>query len=500
MDAGAGSQRIEGPYEVKANRTILLWCTLLLGCSMPAAWSLTQADVAQLVMLDWQAIADITVDRVQWMGDGMTLVFGGTMPASDDCAVGLYGGRRDEAQFLPDAASTRFAISPDGAQICYWRLVPMEEGQAAELAVYAPSGRTTTTVGAPRSRNSAMHLAWLSGRHILFTFQREPDDSGVLFMADLEGGPPTQLLEKQDGWWQGLRSGPGPSVTAEFLSATGLQRDQIHLDSSGQVRVTPLVEAPPSAGTRFELDGDGRLILLHSSTEGQIADEGVRCVAPSPDGRAALYCKSREVAVVSSDDGQPRSVVTVAVDGVQLDGCSWSPGGGYACAWGRRGDRGSVWYGQLGLERVTVTFEFPATSTATVGSRLWVVERFQFDDLGRIVEPDWGTLKALFTVRRVLRGADKTVVEAESIGRQAGVVARMTGSETPSPLEETESHIRIGLDSGDPTQWAHGFRARPLPSLQAWLERTPETGRPLVVTVERQLLLPVDGPQPVSGS
>ena len=74
------------------------------------------------------------------------------------------------------------------------------------------------------------------------------------------------------------------------------------------------------------------------------------------------------------------------------------------------------------------------------------------------------------------------------LGKQGGVVERLTGSTDPPPLDQEEGHIRIGAGDEPPTDWMSSFRARPLAGLAGWLEGTSEVGAMLSVDVERRAL------------
>ncbi len=447
-----------------------------------------------MVLLQWQPAVDLLVNQAQWLEDGTTVVAGGWQQWPNQCAVVIYGSGDAAARLCPEAASPHFAVAPHGPRIAYWRKVTMEQGAAAELSVLDLAGPVISTLGAPRSINPAMHLAWLSDQQILFSFQRDETSSGALFVGDLRGGAPVEVLRREGGTWQALKQMPGRSVIAEFLTAGGLLRHHIWLMSSGQVQITPLQPLAAAEPLSFDLDAEGQLIFNQSATEGVIVDRGVTSFCVSPDQRAAIYTKPHKLMAVSVEEVTPRCLRNTPA-AFALRGCSWSPATSNICVWGKAGASGRLWYALLGTEHVTGRFEFEVGSQVAAGCRLWVAKRFQLDGTGAVVEPDWPTLKALFVVTRVLRGTDKIVAEAASVGSQAGVVLRMTGSEDPPHLEDSGAHVRIGVSTEPATEWLQSFRAKPLPDLAAWLQDTSDVGHPLSITVERRVLLPI-GPQP----
>jgi len=447
------------------------------------------------VLLQWQPAADLLVNQAQWLDDGATVVVGGWQQWPDQRAVVICGADSAGAQLCPDAVSQHFAVAPHGRRIAYWRRVPMEQGAAAELSVLDLAGPVISTLGAPRSINAGMHLAWLSDQQILFSFQRDETRTGTLFVADLRGGAPVEVMRREGGVWQALNQMPGPTAISEFVTAAGLLRHHVCLMSSGQVQITPLEPLGGTEPLSFDMDAEGQLIFNRSATEGVIVDQGITSFCVSPDRRAVIYTKPHKLMAASVEEYTPRCLKNMADAGFALSGCSWSPTTSNLCVWGKAGTSGRLWYGLLGTERITGRFEFDADSQVAAGSRLWIAKRFQLDEAGDVVEPDWPTLKALFVVTRVLRGTNKIVAEAKNAGSEGGVVLRMTGSENPPRLEDSDAHIRIGVSTQPATQWLQSFRAKPLPDLAAWLQDSSELGVPLTINVERQVLLPV-GPQP----
>ncbi len=448
-----------------------------------------------MVLLQWQPVADVLVNQAQWLDDGATVVVGGWQQWPDQCAVLIYGAEDAGAQLCPDVVSPHFAVAPTGRRIAYWRRVAMEQGAAAELSVLDLAGPVISTLGAPRSINAGMHLAWLSDQQILFTFQRDETRTGTLFVADLRGGAPVEVMRREDGVWQALNQMPGPTAASEFLTAAGLLRDHVCLMSSGQVQITPLEPLGGIEPSSFDMDAEGQLIFNKSASEGAIIDQDVSSFCVSPDERAVIYTKAHKLMTASVEECVPRCVKSMPDAHFALSGCSWSPATSNVCVWGKAGNSGRLWYGLLGTEQITGRFEFDADSQVAVGSRLWIAKRFQLDERGGVVEPDWPTLKALFVVTRVLRGTNKVIAEAKSAGSEGGVVLRMTGSENPPRLEDSGAHIRIGVSTQPATEWLQSFRAKPLSDLAAWLQDTSEVGDPLTISVERRVLLPM-GPQP----
>ncbi len=467
---------------------------LIAVCSAPAH-SLTAADVSALVLLEWREAADMLVQEASWFGDNTTLALGGWQRYPDTAAVAIYPGASGQLHVCPDAVSPRCAVSLDGRRLAYWRRVPMESGAAAELSVLDVSGPLISTVGAPRSINSAMHLAWLSDFLILFTFQRDDVVGGTLFVSDLRGGAPVQLLKLDTGFWHSLRSTPGHDAIAEVATGLGPILYKITATPAGPIQVVQITRPPAGESASFELDREGQLIYNQSATEGLIIDRGVTAFSHSPDRQAIIYTKPHQLMAMAVGKDRPRCVKRLPQNSPSLIGCSWSPGASNICVWGKRGDAGKLWYALLGTERVTGRFRFPADADIAVGRRIWVATRFYLDEAGNVKEPDWKTLKACFVVRRVLRGTDRIIAEADNDGDESGVVARLAGSDNPPHLEDSGAHIRIGTGPEAPTQWMQSFRAAPVGELGAWLQDTTHVGDLLSIGVRRDVLLPI-GPAP----
>ena len=467
---------------------------VIAGCSGPAH-ALTAADVSALVLLEWREAADMVVQEARWFGDNTTLALGGWQRYPDEAAVAIYPGPSGQLHVCPEAVSPRCAVSLDGQRLAYWRRVPMEQGAAAELSVLDVSGPLISTVGAPRRINSAMHLAWLSDFLILFTFQRDDVVGGTLFVSDLRGGAPVELLMVETGFWHSLRNTAAHDVIAEVSTGLGPALHKVTATPSGPIQVTQIGGPSSVEPASFELDREGRLIYNQSAAEGLIIDHGVTAFALSPDRHAIIYTKPHQIMAIAAGNDQPRCVKRLPQNSPSLVGCSWSPGTSNICVWGKRGDTGKLWYGLLGTERVTGRFRFPADAEVRAGSRIWVATRFYLDEGGKVKEPDWKTLKACFVVTRVLRGTDRIIAEADNAGDEGGVVARLAGSENPPHMEDSGTHIRIGTGAQPPTQWMQSFSAAPVGELGAWLQDTPHVGDLLSIGVRRDVLLPI-GPQP----
>lgn len=444
--------------------------------------------IGALTLFEWHRVSDARVLYAQYLADGSAVAYGGYAPETGEPFVAVAPPGPGSTRRLTGTASPHFAVSPHARTVAYWQSVASEEGASAELSLLDLSVDLTSTLGAPRHVNPAMHIAWLDDTHLVFTFQRAESGVASLFVADRRGGPPEELLRLDESAWTSLeRTGSG-DVLACVRSTPGLRRYRVTVDAAGAVSATPADAVFASGEATVELDPDGQLIRATSATEAFIIDTGVTgyCIRPSED--AVIYTKANSLLVASLGDGEPRVLRTHPKRLPALSGCTWSPTLAEVCAWSGTSTPGGLWCGSLGTETVTGRFRFGPQSTVIGGSRLWVASRFAVDGNGTITEADWKTLKACFEVTRVLRGTDFIIVEARSVGKQGGVVERLTGSTDPPPLDQEEGHIRIGAGDEPPTDWMSSFRARPLAGLAGWLEGTSEVGAMLSVDVERRAL------------
>jgi len=472
---------------------------VIVACSGPV-YALTAGDVSALVLLEWRKAGDMLVDEARWFGDHKTLALGGWQQHPDKFAVAIYPGPSGQLHLCPDAVSPHCAVSLDGQRLTYWRRVPMEQGAAAELSVLDVSGPLISTVGAPRRINSAMHLAWLSDFLVLFTLQRDDVVGGTLFVSDLRGGAPVEVLKVENGFWHSLRNTAAGDVIAEVATGLGPALHKVTTTPSGPIQVAQISRPSSIEPVSFELDREGQLIYNQSDTEGLIIDDGVTGFSQSPDRHAIIYTKPHQIMAIAVGKKRPRCVKRLPPNSPSLIGCSWSPGTSNVCVWGKQAATGKVWYGLLGTERVTGRFRFPPDAEVSTGGRIWVATRFYLDERGTVKEPDWKTLKACFVITRVLRGTDRIIAEADNAGDEGGVVARLAGSDNPAHIEDSGSHIRIGTGPEPPTQWMQSFRAAPVGELGAWLQDTTHIGDLVSIGVQRDVLLPVGpsprGPQP----
>lgn len=471
-----------------AHRAGLAGAMLVL-CCVPVR-ALEPEVIGALTLFEWRRVSDARVLNAQWLADGSAVAYGGYAPETGEPFVAVAPPGPGNTRRLTGAASPHFAVAPRARTVAYWQSVASEHGASAELSLLDLSVDLTSTLGAPRSVNPAMHIAWLDDTHLIFTFERPEAGVASLFAADTRGGPPEELLRLDGCSWTSLEPTGAGDLLASVRSAPGLRRYLVSLEESGTVSAVPADVAFALDGAALELDADGQLIRSTSRTEATIVDTGVTGLCIRRADEALIYTKSHSLLVAALGGGEPRLLQTHSQHLPALSGCAWSPMIADVCAWSSTSLPGGLWCGRLGTETVTGRFRFNPDSTVIGGRRLWVAPRFLVDDAGVVTEPDWKTLKACFEVTRVLRASDFIIAEARSIGTQGGAVERLTGSPDPPPLDGEGGHIRIGTGEERPMEWMSSFRARPIPGMAGWLEGTSEVGAMLSVDVERRALAP----------
>lgn len=465
---------------------------LLLGllCASAAA-ALSEEQIAQLVCVDQAELPRLLVDSAQFLPDGH-VVLGGWFDWPASPVVAVIPNDVEAMQLGTQAASPRFALSPDGKSLAFWKRVKVGQQDRAELTIVRLDNQLVTTLGEPIAPSESMYLAWLVPSGPLVYATEDPaKGSGVLFALDLVGGKPRKVFERSGGQWRDLRPGNAEGTAAAQWSSGTPEAYTVNCLPDQAALATPAPTALPAPGEArrtLEIDGQGQLVLGLSETEGVVVDREVRCARWRPDGGAILYVKDKDVYVVGPTGAQPRLLMTVpgGEPPIFLRGCAWSGDGNSVAAWGAAGNSGRAFRATLGQEQVTARFTFPREAPVKAESRLWVVSRFMRDALGNIVEPVWSTLKGQFVVTRILRTPEGIIAEARNQGGQAGAVERLSAGAAPAAAPP--GHISIAVSGQQPTTWSRTTTLNFRPGLVGWLEKTRYTGEPGVLTVQRQML------------
>jgi len=458
------------------------------------ACGLTEKEIAQLVIVERQELGRLLPDRVAFLPRGEALI-GGWLEWPQAPVVLWAPNPPPLMQIGLQAASPRFAISPSGKRIAMWKRIGSGPEERAELTIIHLESQTTTKMGEPVPITPAMQLLWLSEERLVYATEEAQRPVGLLYLADLAGSKPKRLLELHEGQWQDLRPGAEPGEIYAVWGGNPPVTYAISCEGPPALPrvVSPQIFAPDKSQRTIEIDASGTLIVGLSATEGIIVDRGVRAAAWRPDGQAILYVKDKHIFVASATAKrqEPRLLADMQQldEAVYLRGCTWAPEGNYIAFWGVAGASGKAWRASLGLERIIGRFLFPEEAPVQADCRLWIVSQYQREAMGNIIEPVWSTLKAQFTVTRVLHTAAGILAEAQSTGGQPGVVERIAAG--PKAGDPGPGHIAIGVGGQTAASWTRTHMLHFRPGLTAWLEKTKYIGQPESLFVERMLLPPL---------
>ena len=461
----------------------------LLCCAL--SWGLTDSEVGQLVLVDDQAeLPRMLTDRAAFLPDGH-LAVGGWLQWPNSPVVAVFPNDLMIMQIGTQAASPRFAVSPDGKALAFWKRVRVGQQDKAELNIIRLDSQMVMPLGEPIAISDTMYLAWLAPNGPIVYATEDPQRAvGALHALDLAGGKPRKVLELHEGQWGDLQpAAPGMAV-ARWIgggSASYLVNCQPG-EYVPPVAASSAAEAPDGSHKTLEIDGQDQLILGLSATEGVVVDRQVRAAKWRPDGKAILYVKDKQVYVAAPTGGDPHLLVDLSGQdaAIFLRGCAWSEDGVGIAFWGNSGSSGRTWRATLGMERVTARFFFPKDAPVKADSRIWVVSKFQREASGAIIEPVWNTLKAMLVVTRILRTPEGIIAETTNTGSQSGVAERLGGA--PVPAAGSAGHISIGVAGQQPEVWSKSSTLKFKPGLVGWLEKTKWVGQPDSLTVERQML------------
>lgn len=443
--------------------------------------SLDATVLRRLIIMDDREVAPVQAARLDWAG--RTLVIGG-WERWPDLPVILAHGPDAAAASFPDAAHPPiFAVTTDPPTIVSW--TRGAEGGVLPAALRLSDGRLTlldpqVTAGAP-------------GPLVV-----QPDGSvvaacslaeGVTEIRWLRAGRPSVVLARLQHPTCDLLVTDASGDIYATCPGDPPQAWRIDADDGLWAEIAPeQVPVPRELPAPFAVDHAARRLVREVEGERVILAEDVDAACAAPDASALLVAGPDGLRVVDPTGQIVRRLWGAGVGPGRATVLSW-PGEALVAHAYRDGDLGSVRLAVLGTEDVLVRLRFPEGTTVAPGARIWVAERFRTDVLGDVIEPVWGTLKALLRVRQVIPTEDGVVCEAISEGTEGGVVERLTGHNDPPPGTEAESRIAIGTGSEPPTAWAYTFNAAPLPVLSGWVEGGHTVGTLLTVKVTRKRLM-----------
>lgn len=440
-------------------------------------------DLRRLIVMDDQLVAPLLADRLAWAGDGR-LVVGGWECWPEQAAIVTHGCGLD-APWLPDPATPRFALDAGTGTVTYWR-------RAGEGGVVPGQFRLS------------------DGRLLIPDPEFTSEAPGEI--APLADGAVVASRAAGDGELEvrRLKVGEGSTVLARLPHAvcdglTVLDDDHVIASCPGDpvrhyridVRTGLWAEAeapetqPTSAGgltAPLDFDRGRREIARLVADERVVLADDADAACPLPGREAALFANPAGLWVIDAAGEVRRRLwgATPPGDDMTPVRVSCSPDGARVAHCYREGDGGRVRVAALGAEHVTVRLRFEEGSSVAPGSKIWVAERFQFDDAGLVTEPVWGTLKALLVAKEVVRAEAGAICTARSEGIEGGVVERLTGSNDAPPGASEGPSLKVGMHGEEPVELVVRFDAEPLEGLRAWAQGDRHVGALLSVTVERR--------------
>jgi len=453
-------------------KTLLLTC--LAAVTALPAWALELGQFRQLVVLQDAPVADILVEKVAWLGDHRGLVAGGweQWPSKPMVLVAVVGS---QPMALRSPAAPHFALSPSRDRVAYWVATG---GGWSQLAIAPLPGGGPRYVGEPRRIGPAMHLAWTTEYSICTLIQNK--GVSTAFAINAATGLSRPLVKAEGGQWTGLRAWPGWDPIAVWVGNQKRCFRLVPLGRSEEISADfDHDRARPDAklSSYFAPSGGLWLAGLESAPVVKVAeDAGAACWAP--DGSMLMYASRGKLSCTWPEPMEQRRLAGSALDDAGLEaapplGMSWAADGGAFAYWRQSGARGQLRRARLGLEEVLIRVRFEPGQRTKVGQPLWVAMKLYFDEQGHVKEPVWETLKGQFAVRKLLPGAEQNIVEAVSIGGQAGVLRRIAGRDRPEP-------------GAIPTRTPPQFNLKPIPGLYAWPQEADFAGE--VIGVEVRLV------------
>ncbi|MEA3403878.1 MAG: hypothetical protein U9R79_21775 [Armatimonadota bacterium] len=451
------------------------------------AWAapvVTPAQVRRLIVMEDAEVAPVLARRVAWPGGGR-LVVAGWRGWPDVPAIIVHGAELDEP-WLPEPCSPpRMAISHSGDSIVYWRRA--QEGGALLCSLSMTDGRALI-LDPQHSCAAPGELVALADGSVAAACQHV--DEATEIRRFIPGRPSVVLARLPQPTCDALAAADEGCLV---VACPGTPPPHYRIDL--ETGLWAEIDAPPKpldgAGLPPDVEFDRERAELARRVDGErvVLAEDVRAVAASPSGGALLFAAGSGLWVVDLSGQIKRRLwgAEAPADAAPVL-VSWSDDGVMVAHGYRSGDAGTLRLAVLGTEEVTVRLRFAEGSTVRPGSRIWVAERFTFDAAGLVIEPVWGTLKALLVAEEVVRAEEGLICTARSEGLEGGVVERLTGSNAPPPGSEGGSRISIGLGGRAPTHWLRTFTADPLEGLAGWAEGDRVVGTLLSVTVKRRRL------------
>jgi hypothetical protein len=412
------------------------------------------------------------------------LVVGACEATSQRPAVLVFDGPGAPISALAQPAAPYFAIHPSGAQVAYWRAVPVaESGPMAELVAVTLATGTQQPLSPPQRLGDGGSLCWPLPSNVIFVAPRLlPDGTqGMVWRFDLATACAYCLLSVPPGARAGVvTASPDPGVVM-YVEATGAWR----------LPLTGLPAQPAQAGEALWRAPGGQAYLSLEPKVELRANGMVKAALPlpataaawAPSGAAVLLAARGGLYVAPADFSFVRQLTGLTAEAADFVHPFWR-----AClceaATGSLRPRPQLHLFSLGTEQLTATIFFPCTAAPQLGAKVWVARDFERDAGGAVVKPKWPTLKACLSVTRSHVSDGGLMVEAVNSGVQGGEVQRLA---VPGASAGNLSQIATTI-AGRRVLWVERYDLRPRSDLRAWISGLPALGELRTLHIEHRHL------------
>ncbi len=459
----------------------LLVAAALLGLH-GLAWPLGVEDLPRLVALEDRPVATLAAPELHWSGYGSSLIAAGRGADGGPLVVAAPVDGRP-AIAVPQVVSPRMALSPDGFRVVCWQRGPVgpSGAQTARLAVFDSRAGTCAPLAGVAPFEAASPVVWLPEPERIVAL-RPQGDYTALCIYDSVAGEPAPLMATVAGVGTVLRRASRMGcVIVGTVGADGLTEYF-------------LIDVTTGIASNVPPEDQANLLAQASSLQ----PDGV-----SPAGDLVASCRHDGLWIGTPEQPNQRRVLPRGdIGNHDFGGASqplWSPTSERLAYTVKPADSplSEVHLVTLGLEEIVCQIQYETGSRPPpVGAIVWVCMALQRDGEGKVIEPEWKTLKAqLGVTSSPVPGVGGMTVRARNVGTQGGILKRLTGVTEPPPDAEDDSSLAIGPADGTPLTAVRSFTLPVRRGLIAWSEGA-STGKVEAVTVTRRALMLFGAPAP----
>lgn len=456
--------------------SILLW--------LPAGniLALELSILPELIVLDERLAAHVQGPEVLWSPTLDYLVVTGYTAAGDPTGTVVpLDGR--PALSIPNLASPRVVFAPSGGRLACWQRGGLRQPNAPQfvLSLFDPKVGVCAPVEGIAPFDAAPPIVWLSEPNVIITLRQQGEHT-ALVIYDPVARRLAPLVVTVAGVGTVLRPAGAPGQA--IVGTVGLDGTTEYYVIDARTGVVSIV--PEGERATVLSDAAASTVPGASKPSGLIAmcrQDGLFVSAPGQQ-------EARQLLPRGSLGIHSFNVVAPPV---------WSPTEEHIVYFTRAEDGlADVWLATLGLEEVVCELRYnPGDTPPSIGATVWVCMDLKRDQSGRVIEPNWATLKAQLEVTSSpLQTGEGQVIRARSVGLDADVLKRLTGlSDPPADLRDSRS-LRIGPAGTSPQTVLRSFTLPARTGLLAWSQGTAALGQVTAVHVTRRtLLLAVQGNQ-----